>query len=195
MLHCNDGRSWNHFDEHVSEFAMDLLDEPRWALSECLLVLKFLPAEADVAFIDLQQHLVTAQLNAKVVYEACSLMHQGPELDEPWGSGPSRPMAVVARHNAAVRGGSPRVRPLPTISDGFERHVWQPPGLDRSQDFSGARPQCSALVRDTGKPCSGVAIYLGAGTFAAHCPEDSEPGLRREPRSGGHHRASRCLSI
>lgn len=174
-------------EEHVSELAMGLLDELRWTLSECLLVLKLLPVEADLNISDVQQHLLAAQLNAKEVYQAASLIRQGAELDERWGTGLSRPRAVFARHNAAVRAGAPQVRPSTAISDGFEREVWQLPQLDRNQDFRGVRPMCSGLVRSTGQPCASVAIYLGSGTFAAHCYSHATAAERDENRK--HHDA------
>lgn len=170
-------------DEHVSDFAMDLLDELRWTLSECLLILKLLPAEADVNFGDVQQQVMSAQLNARQAYQASSLIHQRAELDERWGSGPSRPKAVFARHNAATRCGATQVRPSPAISDGFERHVWQLPALDRSQEFSGVRPNCTGLVRGTGRPCAAAAIYLGSGTFAAHCFSHATSAEREQYRT------------
>ncbi|MBN3459833.1 hypothetical protein JNN96_38050 [Mycobacterium sp. DSM 3803] len=174
-------------DEHVSAVAMDLLDELRWTLSECLLVLKFLPTEADVNFSDLHQHLQSAQLNAKEAYQVSSLIHQGAALTERWGVGLSRPSAIFARHNAAVRHGASQVRAITSISDGFERHVWQLPALDRNQDFSGTRPRCSGLVRKTRQPCASVAIYLGSATFAAHCYAHATPAEREQYRR--HHEA------
>ncbi|OBI68251.1 hypothetical protein A5664_11505 [Mycolicibacterium fortuitum] len=174
-------------DEHVSDFAMGLLDELRWTLSECLLVLKLLPAEADINFVDLQQCLLSAQLNAKQAYQASSLIYEGAELDERWGTSPSRPKGVFARHNAAVRRGAPQVRPSMALSDNFERQVWQLPAVDRNQDFSGSRPACSGVIRATGQACSAVAIYLGSGTFAAHCYSHATPAERDQHRA--HHEA------
>ncbi|OBG47695.1 hypothetical protein A5669_05100 [Mycolicibacterium fortuitum] len=169
-------------DEHVSDLAMDLLDELRWTLSECLLVLKLLAAEADLNFTDLQKDLISAQLDAKEAYQASSLIHQRAELDERWGGSTSRPKAVFARHNAAVRAGAPQIHPRAAISDGFERHLWQLPRTDRNQDFSGKRPRCTGSVRATGQPCASVAIYLGAGNFAAHCYSHATPAERDEHR-------------
>lgn len=111
--------------ERVTDFALDLLDELRITLLECLLVLKMLPSEADLNFADLETQILLTHQTAKQTHHAASLLHQGAELDERWGKGLSRPKAVFARHSAAVRQGSEQFRPLSMISDEFERRLWQ----------------------------------------------------------------------
>ncbi|QZH66429.1 hypothetical protein [Mycolicibacterium farcinogenes] len=156
-------------EEHVTAYALDLLDELRLNVSQCLLVLGVLSNQADLSFGELQHALVCAREEAKQAFEASSVVHQGAKLDESWGTALSRPKAIFARHSAAVRGGAPRVNPLRGLSDRFERQVWQLPALDRSQDFVASRPVCQAAIRATGSRCSSAVIYVGAGTFAAHC--------------------------
>lgn len=156
-------------EEHVTAYAVDLLDELRLNVSQCLLVLGILSKQADVGFGELQHALVCARQEAKQAFEAASVVHQGARLNESWGRALSRPKAIFARHSAAVRDGAPRVQPLRGLSDRFENQVWQLPPLDRCQDFVGSRPICQAAIRATGSRCSSVAIYIGDGAFAAHC--------------------------
>lgn len=156
-------------EEHVTAYALDLLDELRLNVSQCLLVLRIVSEQADLGFGELQQALVCAREEAKQAFEAASIVRQGAKLSESWGRALSRPKAIFARHSAAVRDGAPRVQPLRGLSDRFERQVWQLPALDRSQDFVGSRPMCQAAIRATGSRCSSAVIYLGAGAFATHC--------------------------
>jgi hypothetical protein len=113
--------------ERVSKAALDLLDELRLTLLECLLVLKVLPDEADLDFVDLEQQVLLTHHYAKQAHRAAGLVNQGAVLNERWGECLSRPKAVFARHSAAVRQGAPRLQPLPMISDEFERRLWKLP--------------------------------------------------------------------
>lgn len=155
--------------ESVSSFALEVLDELRMRMLECLLVLQALPEEADLNFDEIENDIHTVQRGARNAYEAASLVHQGAALGERWGANVSRPKAIFARHNAAVRGGARQIKPMRALSDRVERHLWQLPAVDATQNVTGARPKCSGMVRSTGDPCASSAIYLGSGMFGAHC--------------------------
>lgn len=173
----------NSYDmEYVSPRALEVLDELRIRVMECLLVLQALPAEADLNLDELEEDLHVARLQCGQAYEAASLVHQAAALDERWGESWSRPKAVFARHNAAVRQGARRVRPMRARGDELEWRLWQLPAPDRVQNFGGARPQCSGVVRSTGNDCRSTAVYLGAGTFGAHCYSHATPGEREKYR-------------
>ncbi|OHT82238.1 hypothetical protein BKG69_01090 [Mycobacteroides chelonae] len=172
-------------DESASSLALEVIDELRVRMLECLLVLQTLPDEADLNFDELAHELLAAHRSARQAFEAASLLHQGAALDERWGSGCSRPRAIYARHNAAVRRGAEQVRPAAALSDTLERRLWQLPSTDRTQDVVGARPTCSGTVRTTGQECSTTAIYLGQGMFGSHCYVHASAGERQQYRA--HH--------
>jgi hypothetical protein len=103
-------------------------------------------------------------------HAAASLVRQGAALDESWATGWSRPRGIFARHNAAVRQGAAKIRPESGLGERRERELWQLPPLDRSQDVPSSRPTCSGTVRTTtGEQCGKTAVYLGSGSFGAHC--------------------------
>ncbi|WP_237156419.1 hypothetical protein [Mycobacteroides franklinii] len=154
---------------------------------ECLLVLQTLPDEADLNFADLTNDILAAHRGAQQAHQAASLMSQDAELDARWGHSLSRPKAIFARHHAAVRQGARQLKPLPGLCDRLERHLYHLPALDRTQDVKGERPKCDSVVRATGEDCSNTAIYLGSGTFAAHCYSHATPGERDQYRA--HHEA------
>ncbi|MBN7300807.1 hypothetical protein IUQ79_02765 [Mycobacteroides abscessus subsp. bolletii] len=169
-------------DETVSSLALDVIDELRMKMLECLLVLQTLPAEADLNFADLANDVLAAHRSTLEAYQAASIVHQGAELDERWGNGLSRPKAIFARHNAAVRQGAPKVTPMPALCDRLERHLYQLPRPDRTQTVAGSRPKCSGMVKTTGEDCTNSAIYLGSGMFGAHCYSHATPTEREQYR-------------
>jgi hypothetical protein len=116
--------------ERVTDSALDLLDELRLTLMECVLVLKMLPGEADLNFVDLEQQILLTHHYAKQAHQAASLVNQGATLNARWGKSLSRPKAVFARHSAAVQLGAVQRRPLPMISDEFEERLWRLPNVN-----------------------------------------------------------------
>ncbi|WP_016888809.1 hypothetical protein [Mycobacteroides abscessus] len=156
-------------DETVSPLALDVIDELRMKMLECLLAIQTLPEQADLNFAELANDILAAHRSTLEAYQAASIVHQGAELDERWGNGLSRPKAIFARHNAAVRRGATKVVPMPALCDRLERHLYQLPRPDRTQTLAGQRPKCAAVVKSTGEDCTNSAIYLGSGIFGAHC--------------------------
>ncbi|AWG65087.1 hypothetical protein [Mycobacteroides abscessus] len=169
-------------DETVSSLALAVIDELRMRMLECLLVLQTLPEEADLNFADLANDVLAAHRGSLEAYQAASIVHQGAELDERWGHGLSRPKAIFARHNAAVRGGATKVAPMPALCDRLERHLYQLPRPDRTQTVAGQRPKCSGVVKSTAEDCTSSAIYLGSGMFGAHCYSHASPSEREQYR-------------
>jgi len=169
--------------EYVSGLALELLDELRIRMMECRLVLQALPDEADLNFDELEGDLYAAQQSAHTAYEAASLVHQGARLDARWGAHWSRPKAIFARHAAAVRDGASKVTPVLTLGDRLERALWQLPASDRVEDTVGTRPKCSGTVRATRTRCTATAIYIGAGSFGAHCYSHATPDERNQYRT------------
>lgn len=175
-------------EETVSALAVDVIDELRMKMLECLLVLQTLPQEADLNFADLANDILAAHRGTLEAYQAASIVHQGAELDQRWGNGLSRPKAIFARHNAAVRRGAQKVSAVPALCDRLERHLYQLPRPDRTQTVAGARPKCSAMVKSTGEDCTNSAIYLGSGMFGAHCYRHATADEREQYRV--HHEAN-----
>lgn len=155
--------------ESASLLALELLDELRVCVLECLLVLEALPAEVDLNFDELIASLHRVRLPARQAFGAASLLHRGAALDERWGENLSRPKAIFARHNAAVRDGGQKVWPTHSVVDAIESWLRRAPVADRSQNVVGPRPPCLATTQAAGEPCSNSAVYLGSGSFAAHC--------------------------
>lgn len=169
-------------DETVSSLALDVIDELRLKMLECLLVLQTLPDEADLNFADLSNDILAAHRSSVEAYQAASIVHQGAELDERWGHNLSRPKAIFARHNAAVSYGATKVLPMSALCDRLERHLYHLPRPDRTQTVAGQRPKCSGLVKTTGEDCTNSAIYLGKGMFGAHCYSHATPEEREQYR-------------
>jgi hypothetical protein len=128
--------------EHVTGVALDLLDELRLTLMECVLVLKMLPGEADLNFVDIEQQILLTHHYAKQAHHAASLVNQGATLNARWGKSLSRPKAVFARHNAAVQLGALQLRPLPMISDEFEDRLWRLPAVNSAVAESDSMATC-----------------------------------------------------
>ncbi|WP_236740017.1 hypothetical protein [Mycobacteroides abscessus] len=164
-----------------------MLDELRMKMLECLLVLQVLPEEADLNFADLAGELQAAHRGTQEAYQAASLIHQRASLDGRWSENLSRPKAIFARHNAAVRRGAVKVTPAPAICDRLERRLYHVPSSDRLRGSSVQRPRCAGVVRATGQDCSNPAVYLGSGTFGAHCYVHATPTERDKYRA--HHEA------
>lgn len=175
------------YDETASVVGVALLDELRISVLECLLVVEALPEEVTLKFDELTAELHAVYRSAQLAHSAASLLQQGAELDERWGNNLSRPKAVFARHNSAVRQGAAVVAPLGSMAAAMERRLWALPALDRTQDVTGPRPVCNALTRTTGEECKTTAIYLGAGVFGAHCYRHATAGERDQYRA--HHEA------
>ncbi|SKF51209.1 Uncharacterised protein [Mycobacteroides abscessus subsp. abscessus] len=172
-------------DETVSALALDVIDELRIKMLECLLVLQTLPSEADINFADLSGDLLAAHRGTQEAYQAASIIYQGAELDERWGNNLSRPKAIFARHNAAIRRGATKVTPMLGLGDRLERYLYQLPRPDRTRTVASARPRCTGMVKATGENCVSSAIYLGSGMFGAHCYSHATPTEREQYRA--HH--------
>lgn len=168
--------------ETVSSLALEVIDKLRLKMLECLLVLQTLSDEADLNLTELANDILAAHRGTQEAYQAASIVYQGGELDERWGNGLSRPKAIFARHNAAVRQGATKVTPLPALCDRLERHLYQLPRPDRTQTAASARPKCAGLVKSTGEDCTNSAIYLGSGIFGAHCYSHATPTEREQYR-------------
>lgn len=176
----------------ASPLALALLDELRVCLLECQLVLEVLVDEADLNLDELSAELFSVAQPARLAYGAASLLEQGAELNESWSAGPSRPKAIFARHSAAARAGALRVSPTERMIDRVERQLRQSPRPDAHQLGGGPRPRCTSITARTNEPCDNPAIYLGSGSFAAHCYSHSTRTEREQYR---HHQEALSRAI
>ncbi|MGR6977520.1 hypothetical protein [Mycobacteroides abscessus] len=174
-------------DESASVLSVALLDELRISLLECWLVVEALPEEVTLKFDELSNELLAAYRSARLAHGAASLLQQEAELDEKWGHSHSRPKAIFARHNSAIRQGALPIVPASSAAANTERAIWEAPALDRTQDVTGARPVCSTVLRTTGDACTTTSIYLGRGMFGAHCYRHATASERDQYKA--HHEA------
>lgn len=169
----------NEASENVSGFALEVLDELRIRVMESRLALQALAGEAELNLDELDEDLLAVQDAAREAFEAASLVHQGAPLDSPWAVGPSRPRAIFARHNAAVRQGAHRVDPLMTMAGDLERALWQL-RMEDEAEAAARRPRCAATVRTTGEKCVSAVIHLGGGVVGTQCYSHATPAERNQ---------------
>lgn len=165
--------------ENVSGFALEVLDELRIRVMESRLALQALAGEAELNFDELDEDLQAVQDATREAFEAASLVHQGAPLDSPWADGPSRPRAIFARHNAAVRQGAHRVDPLMTMAGDLERALWQL-RMEDEAEAAARRPRCAGTVRTTGEKCVSAVIHLGGGLVGTQCYSHATPAERNQ---------------
>ncbi|MEU9808552.1 hypothetical protein [Mycobacterium sp. NPDC050853] len=121
--------------EWASAEGLTLLDELRVSMTECLLVVGSLSeGSVDLNLDDLAAELHTAHRSAQEAYRAASLLNQRASLDAAWGAGHSRPNAIFARHNTAVRGGASRVSPVAAENQRVEDLLWKQPATVHPDD-------------------------------------------------------------
>jgi hypothetical protein len=180
--------------ERVTDIALDLLDELRLTLMECLLVLKMLPSEANLNFVDLEQQILLTHHYAKQAHHAASLVNQGATLNARWGESLSRPKAVFARHNAAVQLGARQLRPLPMISDEFEERLWKLPAVNSTvaEPDSAATSLGECLIRE---PHHDGEQAISATTAAPMSQESLGRTVAEGWRQRHAHRQRRIVSL
>lgn len=169
-------------EETASADSLALLEELSVAILRCQLVVEAVHDEVDLNLEDLANSLRAVQDVARQAYGAASLLHQGAELDARWGNNLSRPKAIFARHNAAVRAGAPKITPGQSLISKLELALRQQPTGDHSHNVTGSRPRCAGTVARTRRRCTSTAMYLGNGAFAAHCYSHADIAERTEIR-------------
>lgn len=153
----------------TSQWALEILDELRIALLECVLVLEVLPEEAGLHFGGLAEELDAAHRGAREAHHAASLLREGAELDTYRDERCRRhPHTLLSEHLAAVRQGAVVVAPAESLAEHVERRVWGAaaggPGADRE-----LRPRCTARIGQDSRWCSAEVLYRDAESFGVHC--------------------------
>lgn len=164
--------------EYVSQVALDILDEMRLRVLECWLALEYLPEEARLNFEELEEGFAIIGQDLRTAHEAAALVHASAPLADRWGANWSRPTAIFARHNEAVREGAAKVWPVPGAVEEIWRALSQLSRIDHGQQAAGFRTTCAGVVRTTGERCQKSVMYLGSGIFGSNCYSHSAPGER-----------------
>jgi hypothetical protein len=95
--------------DSASPVGFFLLGQMRLNLEEIQRVMSVVMSEVYVDFDEVMAALSTLQQKMNEATQAASLLMNDADLDENenWGSFPSRPGAIFARHNAAIKNGAP----------------------------------------------------------------------------------------
>lgn len=126
--------------------------------------------EAALNLDDLEAVFHLARADAMNAFKAASLLHFEAGLAESWTGGWSRPHAIFARHSAAVRDGSPRVKPAtPTARFPFAEDVLTASDVKFPHVNRAERPKCAAVAKSTGSDCARFALAIGPDKHLSHC--------------------------
>ena len=172
--------------DSASALGLTLLGQLVRHLSEARYVLRFLAGEVHLSLDELSSALDLATGEAAQAFEAASLLLSGAALDASWSRRASRPAAVFARHNAAVRGGATLVEPatVPMLI-----HSERSPVSDDDlppKPAGATRPLCGYPTKTTGKPCQNLVVVLEDGVLASGCavaghlPDAERPSYERQ---------------
>jgi len=158
--------------------AFQILDEIAIRLLEIRLALVEAVGEVDLRFDEFNEPLQSLQWLVHDAVKAVGLVLLDAELAPRWGTQPSRPRAILARHYAATAHGASRVFPPPSTVDVFDDIVEATAGERDNPDWK-SRPPCAATVRDGSRQCSKWALYLGGGAWASGCHSHASDDERR----------------
>ncbi|MBU9766953.1 hypothetical protein FR943_24335 [Mycobacterium sp. TNTM28] len=154
--------------EFATSRGCQLLDEISLRILEIRLALLVATEDVSLRLDDFYPRLAALEVLADQAVGAARLLLLDADLDEAWGSLPSRPQAVFARHKAAVTRGSPSVFPVPSSLRHFNSAIRTIASQATGPDWR-ARPQCPAIIRDGSRQCSNGVLYLGDNAFASGC--------------------------
>lgn len=144
--------------QSATALAVEVLDELRVSVLECLLALDAIGEEAAIDFVSLTESLAVSGWAARQAFVAASLLHQDAELSAPCCEDNFlTPGSIIKRHMAAVAGGAAVIFPDRSDVDDFETEV--------GSLFAGA------------EVAAGVAehAHLGAATTAGNLGTQTSP--------------------
>ncbi|GAT03806.1 uncharacterized protein RMCFA_3918 [Mycolicibacterium fortuitum subsp. acetamidolyticum] len=174
--------------EFATNRGCQLLDEITLHILELRLALLVVTDDVSLRLDDFYPRLAALEVLADQAVGAARLLLLNADLDEAWGSLPSRPQAVYARHKAAVTRGSPNVFPEPSSLRRFNSAIRTIGSQATGPDWR-ARPQCPAMIRDGSRQCSNGVLYLGDNAFASGCfshATEAERTRHRQHQDGRH---------
>lgn len=130
----------------ATALAVEVLDEVRVSVLECLLALDAIGQEAFIDFEPLTESLAASGRVARQAFVAASLLHQGAELIAPsCADSGMKPGSIISRHLAAVAEGAVRTFPDRSDVDDFEAEIGGPPVMGSVLADQG-RYLCSAAA-------------------------------------------------
>lgn len=140
-------------------------------LTEITALTKFaLPAlekRSNMKLDDLATALHEAAFRLRNAYQAAYLYHVGADLADSWTDGPSRPQAVLARHEHC--GGHVEVpRLVSDLQSPHPEHIPMPP-YPGDGPRAADRPRCGSAATTTGKPCRNAVAIIEGGLPASAC--------------------------
>ncbi len=113
--------------ESATALAVEVLDELRVSVLECLLALHAIGQEAIVDLEALTKSLAISGQVARQAFVAASLLHQGAELAAACSDDScTKPGSIIDRHLAAVKEGAAAVVPDRSDVDDFETEIGGP---------------------------------------------------------------------
>ncbi|OMC33864.1 hypothetical protein A5740_11270 [Mycobacterium sp. GA-1841] len=110
--------------QSATALAVEVLDELRVSILECLLALHAIDQEATIDFGTLTETLAVSSQVARQTFIAASLLHQGAELTAACcDDSCTTPGSIINRHRAAVAEGAVAVAPDRSDVDEFETEI------------------------------------------------------------------------
>lgn len=152
----------------TSQWSIEILDELRIVLLECVLVLGVLPKESGLHLNALADAVNTAHRDAQQAHRAASLLRQGAALHS-WLDRCERrhPHTVLLEHEEAVRRGAVPVTAAESQAIRIERRIWHSAARHAAAAASG--PGCVAQLEPDGTRCGAQALHRDAESFGVHC--------------------------
>ncbi|MBP2456161.1 hypothetical protein [Mycolicibacterium lutetiense] len=155
--------------EAATALAVEVLDELRVSVLECLLALDAIGQETIIDFEPLTESLVASGGVARQAFIAASLLNQDAEFAPLCReSNCTTPSSIINRHLAAVADGAPATLPDRSDVDDFETEIGGPFAWNEGPMGTAQYPHLS-LARVMGPPdCQGdgttVARYRGCSS-------------------------------
>lgn len=162
----------------ATALAVEVLDELRVSVLECLLALDVIGEEATIDFEPLLECLAVSGRAARQAFVAASLLHQDAELTAPCCQDSCMtPGSIISRHLTAVAEGATATCPDQSDVDDFEAEVG---GL-----FIGA--QAAAGVTQHRHRCGGASVeYAATPAAPEHGRISAGPALSIEDDRDGY---------
>lgn len=114
----------NGSKQSATALAVEVLDELRASILECLLALDAIGQESIVDLKPLAESLVVSGRVARQTFVAASLLHQDAELAVPFcEENRTAPGSIISRHLAAVAKGAVAISPDRSDVDDFEAEI------------------------------------------------------------------------
>ncbi len=161
----------------TSQRAIEILDELRISLLECVLVLAVLPEESGLLFGGLSEHLDAAHRGARDAHLAAGMLRYGADIGSCGDDrGYRHPHTFLLEQENAVRqGASPGVI-VESLVEHIERRVWEP---ITEFDTAHPRPRCVVQTEPDGQRCTAEVLRRDVESFGQRCYRHANDDERR----------------